>query len=60
MILLVQFVVIEQASGLGIFAKHTFTLIGFDGDTVAYQQLAEMIRDNGGVLLTIITSVLTL
>jgi len=40
---------VEQGSGLGIFHKLTFTLIGFDADRVTYQQLAGMIQDNGGM-----------
>jgi len=41
--------VVEQTTGVGIFAKLTFTLIGFDANPEAYQLLAEMIHDNGGV-----------
>jgi len=32
-----------------MFHKLTFTLIGFDADPVAYQLLADMIHDNGGM-----------
>ena len=45
--------VVEQAAGAGIFHNITFTLIGFDADAVMYQQLADMIHDNGGVILTL-------
>jgi len=45
---------VEQAAGVGIFDKHTFALIGFDSDAVAYRQLAEMIQDNGGLFFAFI------
>ena len=38
-------------SGVGIFHNLTFSLIGFDGDAVAYKQLADMIQDSGGLYL---------
>ena len=41
--------VAEQPSGVGIFHRLTFSLIGFDADPMVYQQLADMIQDNGGV-----------
>jgi len=41
--------VVGQTSAVGIFDKLTFTVIGFDADPEAYQQLADLIHDNGGV-----------
>jgi len=42
--------VVGQTSG--IFHKLTFTLLGFDTDAVAYQMLADVVQDNGGVCLS--------
>jgi len=39
------------AGGVGIFDKLTFTLIGFDADPEAYQLLADMVHDNGGMFM---------
>jgi len=48
----------EPAGGVGIFDKLTFTLIGFDADPEAYQLLADMVHDNGGVCVCSLTPVI--